>query len=124
MFEWRGHSDHCAVCMKNNSQYQKGHLGKSKKGRHMKNNVWTREKILQNLEWEELPVIDKVLYLEKDNPHLNLVICWICKNVFYNPIMTITCQHIFCKNCLIPQLEGKGENEGFCPQCDMVITPE
>ena len=105
--------------MKNNSQYQKGRLGKSKKGHHMKNdNVWTREKVLQNLEWKELPVINKELYLEKDNPHLNLVICWVCKNVFFKPIMTITCQHIFYKNCLIPQkVKGRMKDSSLSMIC-------
>ena len=50
LFAWTEHNDTCITCSKKG-----GELKFIKKGRSLKTDTWTREVILQNLEWEKQP---------------------------------------------------------------------
>ena len=41
------------------------------------------------------------------NPHIDLCIFHICRNILRRPIMLKSCEHTVCLNCITPSIEGK-----------------
>ena len=126
--EWDPHSTNCQVYNKAKllqngiTETQKLESKNIPLGRTKANtNIWTQSALENLKEITQPDLLPKKLTL-KDftpdiNPHLNLCVCGICKNLLRKPRFMKSCQHIFCFVCLSSYLKSKPEDSTFCPTC-------
>ena len=95
---------------------QKIPLGKTKAN----TNICTQsalENLKETTQPDLLPNKLTLKYFAPDiNPHLHLCVCGISENL-RKPLITKSCQHVFCFLCLSSFLKSKPEDPTFCPTC-------
>ncbi|XP_057313751.1 V(D)J recombination-activating protein 1-like [Hydractinia symbiolongicarpus] len=125
---WSPHTEVCSVCENVQGMKKGGRPSKKKKtGRPSTfKPIWSR-KALEEISDKNLnDIIPPVVShhgLEK-NPHYKFCLCMLCGNLLRQPLMVITCEHAFCKECILIYLEGSFQDESECPKCkrDDIIT--
>ena len=122
---WIAHHENCTVCygkLKTGPKRKKRQPGRPSKDNK---NTWTRSIInefVNNIPLNNTTIINISAQTinRKYNSHLDLCICYICKNIVSQPVTLENCQHSFCLNCIVTRLEGKKETE-TCPKFSKVI---
>ena len=132
---WRAHGKECIACEKASQTKKTGRKRKIQRpGRPgPADRIWSRkqsESLQEGIKnplpkdfWES-NAIDKVNICENLNPQLPLCFCKLCGQLMKKPIMVKSCEHCFCLNCLLANIEGKLPNDVLCPSCGVNFTAE
>lgn len=115
----------CDTCKLGSIKSRGGKKTKSKSvGRPPKDgSMWTRH--MTEVLYEKTPadIIPK-RYSREDfscNKSLPEFICFLCKDILRRPVGIMPCEHNFCLECLVPNIEGRRETDWKCPQCKLLI---
>ncbi|XP_057300003.1 V(D)J recombination-activating protein 1-like [Hydractinia symbiolongicarpus] len=115
----------CDTCKLGSIKSRGGKKTKSKSvGRPPKDgSMWTRH--MTEVLYEKTPedIIPR-RYSREDfscNKSLPEFICFLCKDILRRPVGIMPCEHNFCLECLVPNIEGRRETDWKCPQCKLLI---
>ena len=127
---WSPHSSNCQVC-RTVPELKKGIIGSQKilkkkitagRPKATGSNTWSQTSLnllKQNIPSDEFPSQLLLKHFNADtNPHLQLCVCGVCKDIIRKPLIINSCEHAFCFSCLAIKIKSKDEKECFCPVCN------
>ncbi|KAG8567736.1 hypothetical protein GDO81_013759 [Engystomops pustulosus] len=68
----------------------------------------------RNISWTQMAEAKALTSVFSENHEAEDFSCSVCQEIFQTPVRTQTCQHVFCRKCLLMAIKASGAH---CPLC-------